>query len=246
MQIPGLLLLAAVPVASGLAVLMLEGSPGAAAALPLAAWWRMAADALLANAAIAMLLGPLCGVAIATRDVRGDAPPRLGDLRHALARLAAAAALFAGASAVVTATGFGLSVDGLLRTATANVTLGAGALAAAAVGACAAWRLRDPLDAVAVSTLAVAAASMGVLVAGPLVEDLSHASTNAALLASPLIATAAAAGIDVLRTDLLYQLSPLAHRRFDYPSWQAASGLYLAWAALCFLTMSFRVAGSKG
>ena len=61
-----------------------------------------------------------------------------------------------------------------------------------------------------------------------------HPAINAALAASPLVATASAASFDLLRTDVLYRLSPIAHVRFDYPDWPASVTLYLLLAAAGF------------
>jgi len=46
------------------------------------------------------------------------------------------------------------------------------------------------------------------------------------LIASPIVSAASAADVDLLRTDLLYRISPLAHGRFDYPAWFAPFLLY--------------------
>jgi hypothetical protein len=56
---------------------------------------------------------------------------------------------------------------------------------------------------------------------------------QAALTASPFVAVATAAQIDVVRLETFYQISPLAHMRVDYPSWQTVCGWYLAVGCLC-------------
>jgi hypothetical protein len=60
------------------------------------------------------------------------------------------------------------------------------------------------------------------------------ALVNAALLASPVVAAASAADIDLLRGDPLYRFSPIAHSQFDYPAWPAACATYAAIAVVCF------------
>jgi len=74
--------------------------------------------------------------------------------------------------------------------------------------------------------LAAVVAALGVFAAGPLATDLPTGVVNAALLASPIVSAASAADIDLLRTDVLYRISPLAHGRFDYPSWYSPLVLY--------------------
>jgi hypothetical protein len=61
-----------------------------------------------------------------------------------------------------------------------------------------------------------------------------------ALAANPLITMASAAHIDVMRMDLPYQMSPLAHIQVQYLSWQAACAWYLSVAGLCFLGLRRR------
>ena len=56
--------------------------------------------------------------------------------------------------------------------------------------------------------------------------------------------TQAAASIDIFRMDLLYQLSPLAHRQVDYPSFTAAFGAYVS-VAVVLLFLSARQVTSR-
>jgi hypothetical protein len=113
-------------------------------------------------------------------------------------------------------------------------------LALSAWGAmCAAW-CRNPLDAVALSLVTVAMISGGILVVGSVVGEVPQAMIEFALLASPLVVVASAAHIDLVRMDVLYQISPLAHMRFDYPGWESACGLYLLLASACFLGLTWR------
>ena len=69
-------------------------------------------------------------------------------------------------------------------------------------------------------------AAFGIFAAGPLAANLPTPVVNAALMASPIVSAASAADVDLLRTDLLYRISPLAHGRFDYPSWFAPLAVY--------------------
>jgi hypothetical protein len=81
-------------------------------------------------------------------------------------------------------------------------------------------------------TAAMAGFAAGVLlVAGmfllaPLTEDTSPAVAKGLLLANPLVAVTAAAGIDLLHLDTFYRTSPLAHRGVAVPAWTTACLVY--------------------
>ena len=225
---------AGLPVLTGAGILMAHAEPGTWSALPRPVLWRIAGDALLVNAAIVVIGAPLCGVAVASQRAGEALRRRIQSLPMVALALSALVAVYVSASAAVTLAGFGLSSPAPRLVAASHLTLFAGALALAALGAWAARAFRDPLDAAAFSAGLAIMVSFGVLLAGPLVQEWSHGLVNAALLASPVVATASAANIDIARTDLVYQLSPLSGRRFDYPLWHVAFGLYAATAALCF------------
>ena len=230
---------AGLPVLTGAGILMAQAEPGTWSALPRPVLWRIAGDALLVNAAIVVIGAPLCGVAMVSRRAGEERRRPARSLPSVALTLGALAAVYVGASAAVTLTGFGVSSPAPRFVAASHLTLFTAAMALAALGAWTARAFRDPLDAAAVSTGVALAASFGILLAGPHVQVWSHGLVNAALLASPVVATASAANIDIARTDLLYQLSPLSGRRFDYPLWHIASGLYAATAALCFGGMTW-------
>ena len=84
----------------------------------------------------------------------------------------------------------------------------------------------DPLDRVAASLLAVAAVTFGVFALGSLTASMPTPLLNLLLLANPLVAVASAARIDIFHEPWLYDLSPIAHREFQYPAWQLAAALY--------------------
>jgi hypothetical protein len=113
----------------------------------------------------------------------------------------------------------------------ASAVLGLGA-----VGACASALFSDVLDAAGVSLALVLVLSGGVFVAGGPLADWSAGVLNAALVASPIVSAAAAANIDLFRSAFLYEHSPIGHRLFAYPSWYAASGLYLATAGVLLIS----------
>lgn len=61
---------------------------------------------------------------------------------------------------------------------------------------------------------------------GPLVNPLSLRASTWLLAANPLVTVASAAGIDLLHLDVVYRLSPLAHRGVDLPSWTTACSVF--------------------
>ena len=158
------------------------------------------------EAAVLVVVAPLCGVALAGRRLRCAAP---------------AAALFAAVltlSALWTIVALGWSAAGG-RTLVSYATIGTVGFALAAVGAWFGSVWRDPLDAAACSVGIAMLAGFGIFAVGPLAANLPTPVVNAALIASPIVSAASAAGVDIFRTDLLYRISPLAHGRFDYPAW---------------------------
>jgi hypothetical protein len=165
------------------------------------------------EAAVLVVAAPLCGVALAVRRLRGVVP---------------AAALFAAAltaSALWTIAALGWSAAGG-RALVSHATVGTIGCALAALGAWFGSVWRDPLDAAAYSVGIALLATFGIFAAGPLAADLPTPVLNAALIASPIVSAASAADVDLLRTDLLYRISPLAHGRFDYPAWFAPLLMY--------------------
>lgn len=123
---------------------------------------------------------------------------------------------------------------------TAHVVLASAMAAAAAVGA--AWRVacRDSLDALAASLASIVVLTGGVFAAGRFTSEIPVALLNAALAANPLVATTAAARVDLFRTDLLYRVSPLPHVLFEYPDWQRSSTVFTALAALAIVLAVWR------
>jgi hypothetical protein len=174
--------------------------------------------ALLWETTALVVIAPLAGVALAVRDFRG--------LRRAVIVLA----LVAGVSMVAA-----MSARVPWQTVVAtHLTLGTAAVALAVFGAWCGSTFRDPLDAAACSVAVVLIATCGLFALGSLSADLPTGLVNAALLANPIVAVASAANIDLLRFEFLYQISPIAHGRFDYPAW------YLA--AACFSLVSLMAA----
>ena len=200
----------------------------------------LAADAMLYIAGAVIVSAPLAGIALT-----GARP---SDPHHRALRapvpiiwpLLVAVVLVVASSAIVNAFAWGtLDNEGWTTLAIAHLTLGAVALALAAFGALCGTAFRDPLDAAACSLLIVLVATGGLLVAGASVADVPRPFLEVALAASPLIAIASAAHVDVIRMGVPYQISPLAHIQIDYPSWLAVCLAYLALAA-CFMVLAWR------
>ena len=166
------------------------------------------------ESAILVVAAPLCGVALATRRFRGAV----------LAAALLAVALLVSAAATLTLAGWSPAEARLVLVS--HATLAVVGLALAAFGGWVGVSFRDPLDAAAVSAGTALVAALGLFAAGPMAADLPTPIVNAALSANPIVAAASAADVDLLRTDLLYRLSPLAHRSFDYPSWYFPLAVY--------------------
>ncbi len=186
------------------------------------------ADALLVDSIAVVIVAPLVGVDAVARESLGGT----GGIRVAF-RCGLLASLFVlGAAAGSVLLQPGAPLAGVVAP---YVTLWAAATALSAVGAAAGRLMRHPLDAAMCALVLSLAAGMGVLVAGPLVDGAPESVINGALLASPVVATASAADIDLLRGEPLYRFSPIAHSQFAYPDWPIACVIYAAVAALCFV-----------
>ena len=184
-------------------------------------------DALLAESMAVVIAGPILGVFAATRAARLASSPK-----NIARQLGVGAAIFALAAAVASLV---VARSGDIGTLVAShLTLAIAALTVSSIGAAAGVYFDHPLDATACALAVSLAAGCGVLVTGPLVDAAPSAIVNSALVASPIVATASAADIDVLRGELLYRFSPIAHSQFAYPAWPVACGTYAVVAAACF------------
>ena len=236
-QRPLWLAAAGVPVIAHAASVVVNVEPSSWGAMPPALRHALAPDALLYVAGAALVAAPIAGVSLAARSRL--APGAGGSSWRVAALLLGAVLLFTAVSAAVT---FGWAAgrhDALVFVVRSHVTLSAVALALAAWGALCGTVFRDPLDAAAVSLGLAILAAVGLLLGGASVADLPRPVVGVALAASPIVAVAAAAHIDIVRMDLLYQISPLAHMQMEYPAWHSASGGYLAVALTCFLAFTW-------
>jgi hypothetical protein len=233
----GLLIAGAVcaPIAAHAAALAASVEPSEWLSLAAPVRWSLAADAVLFTTVSMILCAPVAGAAVAAgcREGRKD-----GRVLPAAVPLAGAVLLFAAVSAILT---FGWRVgrgDELGFVARSHITLAAAAAALAGIGALCAARFRNVLDAGGAALFTALVASAGLLVGGAGVGDLPGPVITAGLTASPLIAVASAAEIDIVRSDLLYQISPLAHMQIHYSAWSVATACYLALTSVCMLTLT--------
>ena len=170
----------------------------------------LAADAFLAEILLVILFAPLMGAGAATRP------------RH-VAWTASAFVLLSLAIGLAVSSYSGYPSALVVR---AHLALALAGAALAGLGAVAASFCRSELDAAGLAVALALVAAAAILVGGPRTADLSEGAIDRALLANPLIAVSAAADMDLLRREMLYQLSPVSHRRFTYPAWQTTTASY--------------------
>jgi hypothetical protein len=226
---------ACLPVLTHGSSLLVNLEPAAWLTMPPPMRVALMSDALLYTAICLIVAAPLAGVHIASSRPRTTA-------FHTAGPLIAAVLVFAAVSSLLTL-GWMAGHNAAARSVVeSHLTLIAVGLALAAWGALCGAVCRDALDAAAVSLLTAMIAAGGLLVAGAVVADLPRSMTAIGLTANPLVVLASAARIDIVRMDVLYQISPLAHVQIDYPAWNVASAWYVAFALLCFagLTMKLR------
>ena len=206
---------------------------------PLAVLEGLLVNALLVDAVLVIVCVPVAAVwlmalARPARVDNVDDRSRDGGRERAVPALLMLVLVFVCSAAVTSWGASGWSSEAVRRLASPHLTLAAAAFALAGVGAWCGLMFRHPLDAVACSLAVSLIAAGAILLGGPSVADAPRLLVAAGLLVSPLVTTAAAAGVDLFRTDVLYHVSPLAHVRLEYPAWQTAAGLYLFVALVCF------------
>jgi hypothetical protein len=176
-------------------------------------------EAVMAEAIVGVIAAPLAGVALASRR-----------------RLATALAGAIGLSLIVHLGAAGTSADSLRSVAILHATLGASMCALAALGSCYRAAFADVLDAAICGVATSAVLGFGVFLIGPTAIDLPGPLLSVMLITNPLVAVASATSVDLFRGELLYQLSPIAHRQFQYPAWYWAAALYGFTAAAAWTT----------
>ena len=225
---------ALLPLAAAITTVMTILDPSAWLS-PADGWQGLAPVGILFSTTLLLVAAPLCGLAVAVHARQlapfGGAWAATRDTCGVLAlgAIAWTAAAIGSTAAITAMAGDPLSPP----LVAAHIVQGAAALALALVGALAGAWFREPLDAAAFSLTLALVASLGILGAGTLVELLPERLVEWAVAGSPLLAVSSAAHIDVMRTDLVYQISPLAHTQTPSFSWPAAAGAYVVIAAGC-------------
>ena len=243
MRTGGLLVGAAcAPIIAHVSALAVNFGPGAWLTLPERTRWSLAPDALLFTTSLAIVCAPVFGVVIAGRCTNSDRASVFGPAMQ----IGACALLFSVVSALLTLGWLFGQGDALSSVARSHMTLAASATALMAWGALCGGCFRNPLDAAGISLLTTLVATMGLLVSGTIAADLPRSLVNAGLTASPLVAVTSAGQIDLFHSDLLYQISPLAHTQINYPTWTLATACYLAGAGVFMLTFAATGRRMKG
>jgi hypothetical protein len=242
----GWLSAAAVPVAA-LCVILADTEWTGSAQLSAAIRTRLVGQLLLAEAALLAIWAPLVGVFTALRvrhagdelagmsTVRGRRRSAWQLGRPLVTRIMC---MTATSAAIAWAMGAAMPTDALLRS---HAILGAAALAFAALGAACGATFREPLDAGASAIGIALLAAFALFGGGPALDSIPRWLLHAALVVNPIVATAASANIDLFRMDLLYQLSPLAHRHVEYPAFGLALTVYVLIAVTWLLLGSDRL-----
>jgi hypothetical protein len=235
---------ASAPAAAILSALVMGGHSRPWFDLSRVARVHLNADALVLQTVFVVIGAPLAGVAVAASRLRKLVVINRAETLRSLWSIAWAigtgVTVFAATSAVLALAVMGTTA-GLPLLIISRATLWAATLALAALGAVCASSFSDPLDAAGCALALAFVVAAGVLVVGPAAAGAPTSVINAALLASPIVAIASAADIDILRGDVLYRLSPLAHIRFDYPAWQTAVGIYVTVGFACFTAMALNI-----
>jgi hypothetical protein len=189
---------------------------------------ELTGDALLWTAACAIAAAPIHGL----------------QTRAYGAQLLVPVAIFVSMSVVLAAAAHG-TWQGVVSLAGFHVALLTVILALSAIGMFCRRIFRDELDAALCAMSISVTAALAILFAGPIVADMTASSRHVAMLASPLVALAATAHVDIIRLDIFYRISPLAHVTVDYPAWQEVAASYVGVTGLLVIAM-LRFPGPSG
>jgi hypothetical protein len=223
---------ATLPLVTHGTALVVNVDVGAWLAMPGPLRWSLAADGVLFTTAAIVVAAPVAGVAIGASSGR--------PLVRRVIDFTVSAMVCAAMSSLMTFAWVAGREDAVAFTAQSHLTLFAVTLALAAGGALCAALFRHPLDAAAVALVSSLVAAGGLLVAGSSMADVPRSVIAIALTASPVFAVASAAHIDIVRMDVPYQISPLAHMQMAYPEWASTSAWYLAGAALACAGLAWK------
>jgi hypothetical protein len=226
--------------------------PAASGAAAIALDARFAGSrAFLIEAALVVIGAPLAGVFSVRRSRSADAASVLpaqatGLLSGAwrLARPLMAGVTILAATSAVTTLALGPTTEPVTL-ATSHAVFWAAALALAALGAVCGSVLSEALDAAACALGIALIVGLGLFAVGPVLDAIPRRLIDVALVGNPIVASAAAANIDIFRTEPFYRLSPLAHIQIDYPT-PATTFIWYALVAVALFVGSARRLGRAG
>ena len=211
-------------------------SPEMAGGVSLVARSERFVQLVMLEAGLVLLWAPLAGIFLVSNRTR-----RSRSAVHLAGTMTIAATLVA-VTAVALATLLRAPLDGTTL-GVSHVALWAEAFACLALGSFCGVYAGDALDAAAFALAAAVAAAAAVFVAGPLLTVLPARAIDVLLDVSPVVGVAAAAGVDIFRTGVLYQVSPLAHMQMRYPDPTIAIGAYVALGLLLVVGVALRFGG---
>lgn len=170
-------------------------------------WPVAAGDIFLAVALAALVVAPLIGV---------------GRSRTSQRSLMMAILVFLVATFSLLAISWRRIPGGVAAAASAQTALLIAVVALAQWGRVFRMAVGDDMSAGLAGLLVSLIVTIGPFTIGPWMRDLPVGAVEWLLLANPLVTVSTAAGIDFLHLDLIYRLSPLAHRGVALPAWTTA------------------------
>lgn len=175
-------------------------------------WPVMGGNIFVGAAAVSFAVAPIYGGVLHERRLRA----------MEVAALLISLAAFGGALAA----SWRHVSSGPSAAATGTMALAISAFALVQIGRAIRSMMSDRLGAALIGLLVGIGLTIGPFAAGPLAAPLSLGESTWLLVANPLVTTSSAAGIDFLHLDLIYRISPLAHRGVALPAWTTVSAAY--------------------
>ena len=115
---------------------------------------------------------------------------------------------------------------GVVAAAAGHAALLISMLTLASLGRLARGVFSNTLAAGLAGLVAAIVITVGPFALGPLLQDAPLSLCRVIFFANPLVNIASAADIDLLHVDVIYRLSPLAHRGVALPAWITACSAY--------------------
>ena len=237
-----------IPFASGAAAIAVDSHFGGHDQWSAVVREQFGSRVFLIEVALVLIGAPVAGVVGVRRNRSSDAssllPARAVGLLSSTWRLArplmVSVTMLTAASAL-TVLALGPTIEPVTLAAS-HAMLWAAALLLAALGAVCGSVLSEALDAAACALGIALVVGLGVFAVGPVLDVVPRRLLNAALVGNPIVASAAAAHVDIFRTEPFYRLSPLAHIQIDYPT-PATTFIWYALVAVVLFVGSARGPG---